>query len=131
LVAVIVVEPELPLCVVSLALGVNVPVSVAVSTAVGRNFTEQVAVPVVALAVSVQLDAENPPEPEWVNATVPAGVLTFAGLVSFTVTVQEVSTLSGRLLGEQLIVVEVPRLLTVSVVLPELWLCDVSDALGV
>jgi len=58
--------------------------------------------------------------PPGVNVTVPVGVLVVPAAVSVTVAVHDVAWLIAMVVGLQATVVVVVRLLTVTVVLPEL-----------
>ena len=73
--------------------------------------TEQLAVAPVPASVQV---------PPGVNVTVPVGVLVVPAAVSVTVAVHDVAWLIAMVVGLHATVVVVVRLLTVTVVLPEL-----------
>ena len=85
--------------------------------------------PVVPVNVTEQVPAEDnvqllalsePPVNVKVNVTVPVGVLVVPAAVSVTVAVHDVAWLIAMVVGLQATVVVVVRLLTVTVVLPEL-----------
>jgi hypothetical protein len=86
--------------------------------------TEQVATPTVPEAVSVQLGCENIPVEFDVKPTEPLGVIAVPTSVSVTLATQLVTVLFVTGLGEQETLVDVARLPTGTVVLPELgpWL---------
>ena len=65
-------------------------------------------------------DPVNVPVPLLVKATVPVGALWVPVAVSVTVAVQLVGALTGTELGEQLTLVEVDLVVTVSAKVPEL-----------
>ena len=82
--------------------------------------------PVVELATSVQVDAENEPVSFEENVTVPDGVLTVPALLSVTVAVQELPTPAATLAGLHASVVAVVRVVTVKDVSPLLIACVAS-----
>src|SRR5947199_9584372 len=93
-------------------------VSMPVPTAGAVYVTQQLAE--APLPVSVQLELLNVPAPLLAKPTVPVGVLFVPGPESLTVAVQLVEVPSGTVAGVQPTLVLVGRLLTVTVVDPEL-----------
>jgi hypothetical protein len=78
------------------------------------------------LPVSVQLELLNVPAPLLLKPTVPVGVLLVPTSVSLTVAVQVVDCPTTTDAGLQLTLVPVERLLTVTMVVPELTAWVVS-----
>jgi len=74
----------------------------------------------------VQLVGVKVPAPLELKLTVPVGVLAVPMLVSVTLAVHVVEPPTGTVAGVQLTVVDVERLFTVTVVVPELVACVVS-----
>ncbi len=95
-------------------------------TVLGVKLVVHWATPVVAVGASVQLAGVK--LPVSVKLTVPLGVLFVPVSVSLTVAVQVVGLLTGTVVGLQLTVVAVERLVTVTVVVPELAAWVVSPA---
>jgi len=97
-------------------------VTVCTPTVFGVKLVVHWATPVVAVGASVQLAGAKVPLFE--KLTVPVGVLFVPVSVSLTVAVQLVGLLTGTLVGVQETEVEVVRLVTVTLVWPELpwWL---------
>jgi hypothetical protein len=91
----------------------------AFSTALGVQFSEQVAVPG-PVSLSVQALGPKEPAPSALKPTLPVGVLTGPGEVSVTVAVQVVGRPTATGLGEQLRLVDADRALRVSTSLPRL-----------
>ena len=86
--------------------------------------TEQLATPIVPVAISAQLGWLKTPVELEAKPTEPLGVIAAPTSVSVTVATQLVTVLFVTGLGEQETLVEVARLPTRTVVLPELvlWL---------
>jgi hypothetical protein len=94
----------------------------AVPVVEAENVTWQDAVPRVPATRPHGLPVNVPVTPVWLNVTVPVGVICVPGLVvgSLTTAVHVVDTPVATLVGEQLTVVFVGRVLTTMLVVP--WL---------
>ncbi len=68
----------------------------------------------------VQVVELKVPEALLLNVTVPVGVIFVPAEVSVTVTVQVVAAFTGSVAGEQVTLVEVERLMTARLKVPEL-----------
>src|SRR3989442_886079 len=101
---------------------------VCVPALVEVNNTEQLAVPVVPVGVSRQLELLKLPAPLLLKLTLPVGALLVPLAMSVTTAVQVVEPFAWKEDGEQLSVVVVERSVTLTTVLPLLdaWVASPS-----